>query len=239
MNMLYYTHPLKLLYMTSWPESLKTLNFQDGPVVCVCWPASTCSFRRSDGDAGNDNNECQSPYHSGTTYWFKRVTNSFRLSSATEPPPPPITTTLSPLAWMTALTEVHRDDLAITTIPSGPNINPHKYLCNHKMSNRQEKFRLPGLSYWHRNSTYTLLYPARLADSTKNFAVLVLRKPTILSCWSFGLCGVIRFDCKAWKLTYTLTKNKVRLPTYIVLPVWKVRSLNRLLQSPDYMISPL
>jgi hypothetical protein len=78
-----------------------------------------------------------------------------------------------------------------------------------------------------------------LPDATRNFSVKVSKRPTVLACRSFCLFGVISFQSKPWKLTYTLTNQKVQLPTVILIPFWKLKTVRKLIQARDCKVSPL
>jgi hypothetical protein len=64
-----------------------------------------------------------------------------------------------------------------------------------------------------------------LPDATRNFSVKVSKRPTVLACRSFCLFGVISFQSKPWKLTYALTNRKVQLPSVILIPFWKLKTV--------------
>ena len=78
-----------------------------------------------------------------------------------------------------------------------------------------------------------------LPDSTRNFAVAVSKRPTLLTCKSFGIIGIIRFTSKPWKLVYEHNRQEIVLPTYIVLPFWKFRKVRKALSDVNSRITPL
>jgi hypothetical protein len=78
-----------------------------------------------------------------------------------------------------------------------------------------------------------------LPDPSRNFSVALSKKPTTLAGTSYGLFGIVRFTSKPWKLIRVHDGTKIKLPTYMILPFWKMRTVQTLLASQDCKISPL
>ena len=78
-----------------------------------------------------------------------------------------------------------------------------------------------------------------LPDPTRNFTVATSKKPTTITCTSFGLFAIITFTSKQWKLVYAHDGQRVSLPRRIVLPFWKMLQVKKVLSAPNCVISPL
>jgi hypothetical protein len=145
-------------------------------------------------------------------------------------------TTVSPLAWVTALAEAHRHILInaayltiLTLLLLGLALGVRKTFA-------RRSYVFLDLA------TETEIVQIRfctLPDAIRNFSVKVPKGPTVLACCSFCLFGMISFQSKQWKLTYTLTSRKVQLPTVILIPFWKVRPVQMVIRMGDCRVSPL
>ena len=78
-----------------------------------------------------------------------------------------------------------------------------------------------------------------LPDPSRNFSVALPKKPTTLSCVSCGLFGFVKFTSKPWKLIRIHDGSRIQLPTYMILPFWKLRTVKTVLGSQDCKITPL
>lgn len=64
-----------------------------------------------------------------------------------------------------------------------------------------------------------------LPDSSRNFSVASPKRPTTLTCVSCGLFRDVKCTSNPWKLIRTHDGHKFLLPTYMILPIWKLQTV--------------
>ena len=166
-----------------------------------------------------------------TAIGYARVPKVGAFLLRTEPP----TTTETP-AWMKAVTQIRHEDIGLvaylillTFVIIGLIIAVRKALARRSViyidieSSKgimQIKFHV-------------------LPNATRNFKVGVSKRPTKLTCTSFGLVGVIRFASKPWKIVDERNGQRIKLPGYVMLPFWTFKRVKNILDEAGSRINPL
>ena len=83
------------------------------------------------------------------------------------------------------------------------------------------------------------LYYYTFPDATRNYAIKLPTRPVHLHLRSFGFFGVLLVQPKPWTLIHSVTRKRIRLPRWLLVPYWKLQTVQRFLQSPDCTWLPL
>jgi hypothetical protein len=149
---------------------------------------------------------------------------------------PPPTTTMSPLEWLAMQAQIRLLDFAFTVLALLLIVTIIALSCAVRKAHIRRSFVFIDIIA---GINVVQLHYFTLPDATRNYEVRVSKRPAKLTLRSFCLFGELMFTPKPWRLIHLKTQAKLPLPSFMLIPFWKIRRVANALNTPGHTVTPL